>query len=422
VLVRLFGRNFGCFRDDFELSMEALDLGSDADRGCFEVTVESEDSPLRLLRVAAIFGANASGKSTIIRAAEALRSLVADSAVGSQRDRPIDQYEPFLLDPKTRDEPCQLGCEVVVNNRVVEYLIEFDKRTVRTERIVERQASGDKTLLEREGRDIQVGVQFAVPLRQITRQNAAAISVAAQFEQEPFLAVFDAIQASLAPADMREQDMLAYTVQALDEDRQFRRWTLDRLLAPADLGVAAVDVERRPLAREERTLFDLNGVGLPDDAMMLRPVLTHRGAHGDYPIPFARESDGTRNLLALSGPWYSLIRDQLTMFLDEPNSHLHPALFQSLLDVFNNEGAGGRAPQIVFSTHDVSLLEGSLRRDQTWFTEKDRDGAARLFSLAEFGERQSKHVNYRKRYMEGRYGAIPFAPNFSSLFDLPDQD
>lgn len=115
MLVRLFGRNFRALKGPFELSMVAADLKrkEDRDRGVIEVPIAGADQALRLLRVAAIYGANASGKSTVLFAGGALNWLVTESSARSTPGMAIPAYEPFLLDDGSRVAPIELGCDVL---------------------------------------------------------------------------------------------------------------------------------------------------------------------------------------------------------------------------------------------------------------------------------------------------------------------
>ena len=108
MLIEFFGRNYGCFRDEFHLSMLATDIDPDNPRGVVEVPVEGEAEPLRLLRCAAIYGPNASGKSTVLRAAAALAWQISRSSqYGSEET--IGWYEPFLLGQSDTSDVVRLG-------------------------------------------------------------------------------------------------------------------------------------------------------------------------------------------------------------------------------------------------------------------------------------------------------------------------
>lgn len=424
MLVRLFAENYGVFRDGFDLSLEATNLGSDRDRGYFEVPILTEDTPLRLLRLAAIYGPNGSGKSTVVRAAETLHNLVVHSGPSFQEGNRIAAYDPFRLDVATRSKPSTLGCEVVVGDRVMEYSISFTAEEVTEERIVERGRSDDLVWLHRDPTSAikinkkHLPARISIDLEAVTRPNAAAISVAVQLKQDAFLDVYRAIKASLRTLVWEGPGFgpMGYSLRRLHDDPAFRSWALNRILKPADFGITDVRTEEREIPSnlfgELSSMIDAGK--LDEMPKSLEAVLSHRGVGGEYPIDLSDESTGTQKMVALAGPWYDVVHRQLGAFVDELSASLHPALLMALLDALN--APPSKPPsQLVFTVHDPSPLEQTLRRDQVYFTEKDDEGVARLYPLADFSDRNVHNV--RKRYLEGRYGGLPRLPDFGSLFD-----
>ena len=135
MLVRLFGSNFRSLRDKFEMSMVAADLKreEDCDRGIIDVQLAGADEPLKLLRTAAIYGHNGSGKSNVLLAARELRGLVENSSARSKPVAKISPYAPFLPDSTTREAPVSLGCEVVHGDRLLRYEIGFRAKAIERE-------------------------------------------------------------------------------------------------------------------------------------------------------------------------------------------------------------------------------------------------------------------------------------------------
>lgn len=428
MLVRLFGSNYRVFRDGFDLSMEAALLTNEADqdRGYFTVDIEAEDSPLRLLRLAAIYGPNGSGKSSIVHAARALHYLATRSGPQSQEGEEIPVYAPFLLDSATRAEPCELGCEVVVGHRVLEYQIAFSRTKIIREKVIEKGRTKDRELISRDSeggvtvdqKALSSEYPLAMDLSDVTRDNASVISVAAQLKQRGFTGLFRALDESLRTL-LNDTDAMSYSLSQLHQDRSFREWSMHRLLIPADIGISDCYIEERQMPdsvfEEMKSTLGglLDNVDVDSFRRQLEAQFAHTGRDGEYKIDLSDESRGTQKLLALAGPWYDVVRKGLTVFVDELSASLHPSLLMALLDALNTSPSS-QSSQLIFTAHDPSPLE-ILRRDQVYFTEKDREGVARLIPLSDFGDR-SVH-NVRKRYLEGRYGGLPRIPGFESLFD-----
>ena len=424
MLVKLFANNFGAFRDGFELDLEADNLSTSRDYGYFNVALDSEDAPLRLLRVAAIYGANASGKTTIINAARALYDLVVNSGPLRQQGDPIRAYLPFKLDDESARSPCELGCEVVVNGRVLEYRVAFTARQITLERITEYHPDGDRIWVDRTSpSDIRVNQEWlpeqtTIGLADVTRDNASVLSVAAMLRQSNFYHLFQELRSSLKTlfAEGLGSSSERYSLDKFHEDELFKNWAIRNLIAPSDLGITNAKVEKSSMPKEYLDelpdFIDRDKVPVND---VVEVSFFHKGDKREYLLDMASESNGTKKILALSGPWYDMTRSDITAFIDELSSSLHPSLLLNLLKTINNAPVDNRS-QMIFNLHDLTPLDLKvLRRDQVYFSEKDANGVAKLYSLADFDERAEN--NFKKRYLEGRYGAIPQLPDQYMLFD-----
>ena len=136
-------------------------------------------------------------------------------------------------------------------------------------------------------------------------------------------------------------------------------------------------------------------------------------------VPFdfmTQESGGTKQMLGFAGLFLNALKTGKAIFIDELDSSLHPLLCRFILKIFNSKKKNPKNAQLIFTTHDVSLLDNELlRRDQIFFVEKDKYGASKLFSLNDIGER--KDSSYRKRYFEGRYGALPYIKSIENEWE-----
>lgn len=217
-----------------------------------------------------------------------------------------------------------------------------------------------------------------------------ALSIARRFD-EPVVSEFARY---LLSAQVLGQDPLWGRSDApgLVSDFSTRRWLeadqarVLAMLRMADLGIDDVVVDKR---RRQRV------------------HLVHRTAGGTMPLDFDAESAGTQTWFALIGPVLAALRDGLLVLFDELDASLHPTLSAHLIGLFHDPAANPKGAQLVFTSHDTSLLN-HLNRDEVWLTDKMDDGATRLGALAEFaGERVRKSQNLEKAYLHGRYGALP---------------
>jgi uncharacterized protein len=428
MLIEFFGENFGCFRDEFRLSMLATDIDPESERGIVQVPIIGDSEPLRLLRSVALYGPNASGKSTVLRAARSLRALILGAA-RFRSDERIELYEPFA-GGKSAKQPVRLGLKAVIDGVVYDYETSFDERQVIRERLDQYIADRSVNLFHREKQEVTGewtnDEQFKLIGRDF-RPNALLLSLADTLAPALGRQIAPALirllrfyDASSTTAHFRWGGQQA--ARMATRDPIFRDWLLRQLKA-ADVGVSDLAVRRlRRVEQGELFLFEevsddteLRGTREP---MQHRFLFTHSGPEGSFQIPYEDESYGTRKLINLAPILYDLESREapVAAFVDEIGAALHPTLLIGLIQHVNCQTtAHSKQGQLIFATHETSLIDSEaksaiLRRDQVYFTEKLSSGMAKLYSLGEFKERQN--INLRKRYLEGRYGAIPALGNF----------
>lgn len=423
MLIELFGKNFGCFRDEFRLSMLATDIDRQTDRGIVRITVEGDDTPLELLRCIGVFGPNASGKSTVLRAASSLRYLIS-STRRMRSDQALGPYEPFAL-AGTTVAPVMIGVTAILHSRVYEYRIEFDRRQFIHERLTHLAIDRDHVLFDRHGQDV-VGQwlddeQFNL-ISQDFRPNALLLSLADRLAPSLAKGIAVGLRQLLVSSDPTSfdwsYDRAERAAKRVRDDSRFSKWLLSQLKA-ADIGVIDLRAEEMRVVTEITPKPSVNDTNAPEPEVDIsyRLALLHVGEQGPVPLSYFRESAGTRRLVELAPLLYDLARTESprAAFVDELDASMHPVLLQRLVHHFNCNAQSNARSQLIFACHEIGLLDDEakhnvLRRDQVYFTDKDALGAARLRSLAEFKERNN--LNLRRRYLQGRYGALPALGDF----------
>lgn len=427
MLIELYGQNFGCFRDEFHLSMLAADIDPASDRGIVEVNVDGDEEPLRLLRAVALYGPNASGKSTVLRAAGALSQLLRVTARLSS-DAPLPMYEPFALGSQSQ-EPIRLGIKAVIDGSVYDYEVSYTGKAVVAERLAKVHAWDEpRILIDRSAQEVEGDwvqhPQFSLVSTGF-RPNALLLSLADSLAPSLAGQIAVRLQMLLRHSDPMSNPFLRGMRSFIDvarrakEDQAFSGWLLDRLKA-ADLGVVGVKhKELKGWNQFDIRWEDVAEFLVGDPKRGRSPIqLLHDSETGPVPLPYDRESHGTQRLIEWSPVLYDLIHAEhpSAAFIDEFDASMHPVLFRSIIGNLNCELPSQTKGQIIFSTHETTLLDAEakdavLRRDQVYLTEKDAQGAARLFSIAEFKERNN--LNMRRRYLQGRYGALPSVAGLS---------
>ncbi len=429
MLIRLFGRNFRSLRDNFELSLVAADSDekTDINRGVLETHLSGLDAPLRLLRTIAIFGPNASGKSTVLTAALALRWLCVDSSYQAKPESKIPPFEPFALDEHSSSAAIELGCDVTYKQSLLRYEVKFTEgRIVREQmslhgekpiQLIDRHASGEvRGRLFSKNNANQLYVKGMQP-------NVTVLSKLAQHGPRTgggsVLPYFKAIRSALRHKNYSGStepyaSYFGQNVEKFASDPEYREWVMQHLIRAADVGIC--DVE---LNNEEYELPDMLKAYLEKSITGIKVPTTrhavsfmHEGAKRKT-IDFTDESAGTKKLFNLASDWWQLAKNPVTLFADELSASLHPRLLDRIVRAVNDVANSTVKSQLIFATHDAGLLEGhdgrppALRHDQVYFTSKAADGATKLYSLAEIKENASESINIRKRYLSGLYGALP---------------
>jgi hypothetical protein len=416
MLIAFRARNVRSFRDPLELSLLATRLSERAVPR--EVPWREGGHPISVLPVAGVFGANASGKSNLLLAMEEMRAFVLHSFRQGSPGSKLPT-NPFLLGDDDDGAPSTYEVDLVLNGIRHEYGFRVD-----SDRIVEEWARNyphgrSALLLRRENDEIQLGSQHRARGRateEILRPNALFLSTAAATNHPQFLPLYEWFQRNLLYADVRTRGARqGITAKLLEEDQ--RREQVLELLREADLGVT--DVSRREFEPEvkeklEKMLDVIRGEDADDEAPEFKldefeVRMMHRSGEREVELGAGQESWGTLIWFGMIGLVIEALRQGSVLLADELEASLHPALVGVLVDLFQSQKSNPRRAQLIFNSHEVTLMGDSadrpLGRDQIWLTEKDDDGSTRLYPLVELAPRREEAI--ARRYLAGRYGGTP---------------
>lgn len=420
-LVEFRAQNARSFKDEVTLAMAATAVSER--RFIRYVPWREGGKPLLLLPAAGTFGANASGKTNLLKVMSDMRDHVMASF---KRSRPGGRIprRPFLLDKGSKTHPSRYEIELVLEGVLHQYGFELDD-----DRVIEEWAywfpKGREALLfRRKDEKVHLGAAHRAKGRavmEILRPNALFLSAAAAADHPALLPLFGWFDDNLLLMDSDNRPLRKSFTTELLLNEQSREAVL-RLLVMADLGIR--DVHRVEVDQAERESFQqfLRAVHLvqvgeePDQehiassAPPARAVFRHHGTDGDYEIPEEDESRGTLTWFGLIGPILDALGSGAVLLADELDGSLHPNLVLEILRVFQDRETNIHNAQLVFNSHNVQLLgdasgERLLGRDQIWLTEKLNDGRTRLHPLTDFDPRKKEAIG--KRYLDGYYGARP---------------
>lgn len=413
MLVEFRIKNFRSLRDEQVLSLVASTDKTLLDTHALDTGLKA--SP-HLLRSAVVYGANASGKSNLIKALQYMRGVVLDSAA-LQPGQTFDRLNPFKLDAISGSLPTEFEVTFILDGTRYQYGFAMNTQRIVSEQLLVYKAFKPQRWFERHfdaesGKDVY---EFGPSLKGAknlwegaTRPNALFLSMAVQLNSEALRPVFDWFANRLVIFNEHSPLSPQFSVQMLKQEAQ--RKAICEFLRAADISIADIEVATKQ-AMVHSIRFDL-ATGKREEQAGEQAVdevrFHHITEHGKAVFDLMDESSGTRNLLFLTGPILDILNKGLTLVVDELDTSLHTLLVQALVRLFHRPEVNTAGAQLVFTTHDTSLLDayGLFRRDQVWFVEKRPDQSSSLYPLLDFSPRKNEALE--RGYLQGRYGALPF--------------
>jgi uncharacterized protein len=417
MLLAFRAANARSFRDELELSMLATARAEP--RVVRQVSWREAGQPLDVLPVAGIFGANGSGKSNVLEALDDMRFYVVNSFRRAGEALP---RWPFRLDVDVEIRPSRYEIDIVLGGVRHEYGFVLDGERIHEEWAVRYPRGKAARLFSRKLDAVEPGSSARGETRaveRLLRRNALFLSTAGAANHSQLVPLFEWFRRNLLSAVVANRpSRQAFTIEMLD--RGISRERILTLLRAADLGIVGARKLEVDAALKERVARALREAvhedGKPSDdepgpeLVMDGFSLVHQGVSGEVELQPEEESLGTLVWLGLIGPLVVSLSGGSVLLADELDASLHPALVQRVIEFFQSPETNPHRAQLIFNSHDPTVLGDSrgqrlLGRDQTWFTEKRIDGSTRLFPLLDLDPR--KHEAVGRRYLEGRYGAMP---------------
>lgn len=415
-------KNFRSLRDEQVLSLVAAKDNSLSDTNTLSTGLKAVP---RMLPSAAIYGANASGKSNLIKALQYMRGVVLESATVIQPGQTF-AVQPFRLDPSSEKEPTefevtfvldqvryQYGFSMTSKRIVSEYLLVY--KAFKPQQWFERHYDSDQ---DKDVYDFGTGLKGPKTLwEKATRPNALFLSMAVQLNSEDLRPVFDWFARDLVIFNEQTPLNTQFAIQLL-KDAESKKRICD-FLTTADISISDIEVVTDKVPRQ-KVHFDLTAGKTElrsEEFEESRLRFTHVTDQGKAVFDLDDESNGTRILVFLAAPILDILDKGLTLVIDELDTSLHTLLVRELVGLFHRPEINKRGAQLIFTTHDTSLLDAPdlFRRDQIWLVEKDTSQASTLVAIAEFSPRKNEALG--KGYLIGRYGGIPFLTHHSGEVD-----
>ncbi|MCQ2228647.1 MAG: ATP-binding protein [Bacteroidales bacterium] len=395
-------RNYLSFRDEITFSFEAT---KDTINEAYQVVTIGKT---RLLRFAMVYGANASGKSNLLRAFEFLNSFWFNKA--DDIDEPTGAI-PFRLDANTPNEPTDFSLKFFVGEVRYWYQLKLTSKTVLKERLFIYNSVQPTLLFERKLENSQSVLSF----------NTKVVKISAAAQEEISLKCLSNMSFFAA------RNQVNISIPQIDEAREWMRNSYLPVISPAThMFDYANNMMRKDDAAKTYLLdfihrADFNITGLRSNKVSeyastksidtWETLFEHtvRNARGEekYTMQESDQSDGTKRTFGIEAAVYTAIKQQAFLMIDEIEASLHPSLVEFIIEKFLRE-TDNHSQMLITSHYDplLNTTDDLIRKDSVWFTEKDETGHSSLFSLVEF-RGLNKLASIQKAYRNGRFGALP---------------
>jgi len=420
MLVKFRVKNFRSFRDDTEFSMVAANsIKEHEDTHVFQ----PEGFKYRLLKTAAIYGANASGKSNLLEAMDFMRMMVLTSA--AKYEKPLIERDPFLLRDNPSSEPSEFELIFILGGREYRYGFTFNDERILSEWLYhtkEREHHLFKRNVEKGKFEISKVLSEGIDRKDFVRDNVLFLSLLSQLNGElskQLVAWFSHFN----KYDSEDIGLLpVLTIHLIQQNKSYKS-IIQQLIRNADTEIRDFHIEEKEIEQENANAL----VKFFNDSKATMKETTI-ATHHTYFSPTDKqmkdvsfslrkhESRGTRKLFCQAGPIIDTLYSGNTLSIDEFEASLHPLLVEQLLDLFNSYSTNPKNAQLIYTTQTPYLLDKRLqRRDQIWFVEKSNEGVSSLSSLSDYRVRND--AIFDKLYLQGRFGGIPYIDSL-----LPSED
>ena len=405
MLIRFSFKNFKSFKNENCLDMEATSLKE------HEYNVAKTENG-EYLKVSAIYGANASGKTNVLQAFDYMkkRILVSDD---SKKNSPIDEENIYSF--MINNDPIALEVEILAkNNKIYKYGFEVLKDKIISEWLFEKRVNKFYSIFERENNNVSMKPNKISELVNID-ERTLFLNIYSKIDRnnEDFSNVYDWFVNSTY-LDLGNPNFERFINNRVSlkilSDENYKKELL-KFIKTFDSGIEGIKTTPDSIeaVKSNNGIIDIEVI--------------HRGENGELKaLPFYLESNGTRKMFHLFDFFMDALKNGMVLFVDELDAKLHPLLTRYIINLFHNSDTNKGNGQLIYSTHDtVNLNKETFRRDEIWFAEKDKDGISEIYALSDYileddknsGKKVRNDATYNKDYLTGRYGAIPVLEEFN---------
>ncbi len=388
--------------------------------------IANVNDKLNILKTAAIYGANSSGKSNVLNAFASMVWHIMNSVRLNEGDELF--YNPFRLST-TQDEPTFYEAKFILNNQIYRYGFEHNDTEIVSEWLFSSPSINKKENVLFIRNEDGIGVnektfQEGVEKEESTVNNRLFLSLCAQLNGDLSKQIIEKFRTFNVISGINSDKYDGYSRLMLHKHLEGYEDAIN-FYKNIDLGFKSIETMEKEVDIPENLPYYLKK-GLTSK-LKGKKSIELQSEHNVYDkngnivntVLFnfdEAESDGTKKLIQLSGPIFDTLNKGFVLCVDEIDAKMHPLISQFIVNLFNDPTKNTKNAQLIFTTHDTHLLSSKmLRRDQIWFTEKDATEQTDLYNMMDIelpdGSKPRPDANYKRNYIAGRYGAIPYIIN-----------
>jgi AAA15 family ATPase/GTPase len=424
-------KNYRSYKNEVVFSMLA-DSSRQKKHNVSELELNGQQAVIRTLKTAIIYGANASGKTNVVRALYYLLEYILEKPKVDQR---ITLYDPFLFDNSYVEMPMEVELTFIgPSSFKYIYSIKLNATEVLAEELIYYPSTQPALLFKREpynpDKTIQTGkLGASLKYKEISIfKNQLLLSKFGDDEPDETLSevylhfkkyfVFNAVSSFMM------DDLLIKVNKEVNANPNLKL-KLERLISAADTKIIGIHLEEEASLETKEPERDINHHTKKANFSLYG---VHEMFHRDgkinetYNLNMRQESKGTRTFYILAGTILSILEKGGLLVVDELDTSLHPFITKLIVTLFQSERTNPKHAQLIFTTHDVSLLDRELvRKDQIWFAEKSQMGTTDLYSLQDF-DNLREDTPFEKWYLAGKFGGLPNVMSIESIFNGTDEN
>ena len=412
MLIEFSVKNFLSFKDKNTFTMMAS-----SDNTLKDNYVEINND--KILKITAIYGANASGKTNLFKILGIVSSMIKNSNFFVPNV--LLPIVPFKLDKELVNKPSEFEIKFLVKGIRYLYGFKADKKNVYEEYLIYYPNGRPVKIFTRKNiynySFNSSDEKFLNDIKEKNTSNKFFIATATNWNYEKTKPVFEFLTEKLGTIITHDQiNNYSYNMYYNDENKKLENFALN-FLEKADFNIKGYKIIEEKMTEDKlSTIPDIVKPFISANTPMYKVKTKHIVNGDEYEFDISEESLGTQVIFSFIPVLKDVLDNGKVLIIDEFDKSLHPFIVKYIVEIFNNLEINKKSAQLIFNTHDTNVLNLELlRRDQIWFTEKDtKYGSTTIYPLDDFSVRKTENVE--KGYLLGRYGAIPFLKNNFDFF------